>query len=138
MATAVRDLMTPNPTVLPAGTSIADAARAMRDQDIGAIVVETERGPAIATDRDIVVRGVAEGADIEAVPVEAVCSREVATVAPDSTIESALQLMQEKAVRRLLVLEGHAPVGVLSLGDVAEEQRAGPVLDSISRAVPNR
>lgn len=138
MTTEVRDLMTPNPTVVPAGISIADAARVMRDQDIGAIVVETERGPAIATDRDIVVRGVAEGANIEAMPLEAVCSREVATVAPDNTIDSALQLMQEKAVRRLLVLQDDAPVGILSLGDVADERRAGPVLDSISRAVPNR
>jgi CBS domain-containing protein len=130
--------MTPNPTVLSAGTSIAEAARVMRDQDIGAVVVETARGPAIATDRDIVVRGVAEGVDIDTIPVEAVCSREVTTIAPDTTIAVARALMQEKALRRLLVLEGDQPVGVLSIGDVAVDQNAGAVLDSISKAIPNR
>ena len=138
MPAAVRDLMTPNPTVLSAGTSIAEAARVMRDQDIGAVVVETARGPAIATDRDIVVRGVAEGVDIDTIPVEAVCSREVTTIAPDTTIAVARALMQEKALRRLLVLEGDQPVGVLSIGDVAVDQNAGAVLDSISKAIPNR
>ena len=138
MATAVRDLMTPNPTVLPAGTSIADAARAMRDQDIGAVVVETERGPAIATDRDIVVRGVAEGADVDSMPIEAVCSREVTSVTPESSVDAALALMRQNALRRLLVLEDGAPVGVLSIGDLTLERDAADALTSISRAVPNR
>lgn len=138
MTTAVRDVMTPNPTVMPAGTSLAEVARAMRDQDIGAVVVDTERGPAIATDRDIVVRGVAEGVDVDAVPVEAVCSREVTTVSPDSPIDAAIALMRDRALRRLLVVEGDAPVGVLSIGDVAASEDTGAAMHSISRAVPNR
>lgn len=138
MAALVRDLMTPNPTVLPAGTSLAEAARTMRDQDIGAVVVETDRGPAIATDRDIVVRAVAQGADVEAVPLEAVCSRDVASVAPDSPVDAALALMRQHALRRLLVLDGGRPVGVVSIGDLAVQQDPDSVLGSISRAVPNR
>ncbi len=135
----VRDVMTPNPIALASSSTAADAARAMRDADIGDVIV-TEDGQVcgIVTDRDIVVRVVAQGRDPRQTSLADICSRDLTTLSPRGTVREALLLMREKAVRRLPVVEGGRPVGIVSIGDLAVEQEPGSVLGDISSAPPNR
>jgi CBS domain-containing protein len=80
---------------------------------------------------------VAEGADPETTRLGQVVSAELVSVAPDDPVERAIQLMREKAVRRLPVLEGGKPVGVLSLGDLAVAREGDSVLADISEEPPD-
>jgi CBS domain-containing protein len=120
MGQQVKDVMTSGPITLDREASLVEAARVMRDQGIGdVIVVEGDDAAGIVTDRDIVIRGVAEGADPNTTRVGQVVSGDLTSVAPDDPVDRAVELMREKAVRRLPVLEGGKPVGVVSLGDLA-------------------
>lgn len=133
MGQQVKEVMTERPITLDRDTSLAEAARLMRDQGIGdVIVVEGEDAEGIVTDRDIVIRGVAEGADPNTTRLGQVISAELVSVAPDDPVERAIELMREKAVRRLPVLEGGKPVGVVSLGDLAIRRDVDSVLADIS------
>jgi CBS domain-containing protein len=139
MAQLVRDVMTPNPVVLRATASLVDVALAMRDFDIGAvIVVENDHVCGIITDRDVVVRGIAAGNYPATVTAGEICSRSLNTVSPTDTVEDVLHLMREKDVRRLPVVEHDQPVGIVSLGDLAIERDPKSVLADISAAPPNR
>lgn len=139
MPRTVSDVMTQKPVALQAGTSLVEAARAMRDHDVGNVLVledDTVRG--IVTDRDITVRAVAEGRDPKGSVLAEICSERMVTLAPDDTIERAVSLMRDRAVRRLPVVESGRPVGIVSLGDLAVEQDPASVLGQISAAQPNR
>ena len=139
MAQIIRDVMTPNPVSIPAASSVADAARAMRDANIGdVIVLKDSQVCGILTDRDIVVRGVAEGRDLAATKVGDICSQELTSVSPTDEVEQAILLMRDKAVRRLPVVEGGKAVGVVSIGDLAIERDPHSALGTISAAPPNR
>jgi CBS domain-containing protein len=130
--------MTPHPTTASSSMSLVEAARTMRDAGIGdVIVVEGEEVRGVLTDRDIVVRAVAEGRDPVRTRVGEIMSRELTTVAPDDEVETAIKLMREKAIRRLPVLERGRPIGVLSLGDLAIARDPASVLGTISAAPPN-
>lgn len=153
MAVMVRDVMTREPVTCETSTSIEEAARLMRDRDIGDVLVcegTTLRG--IVTDRDIVVRCVAGGADVSRSTIGDVCTGDVMSVSPDTTVEDAARAMREGAVRRLPVVEGGRPIGIVSLGDLAVELGSaggdrgerpggapdpGAVLAEISAAEPN-
>ncbi len=138
MPTTVEDVMTRSPVTCPASASLADAARIMRECDIGDVLVEEDghvRG--IVTDRDIVVRGIARQPDASKVSVIDVCSSDLLTVRPDSNLEDAIRLMRDHAVRRIPVVDGAMTVGVLSLGDVAVERDPTSALADISAAEPN-
>jgi len=138
MGQQVKELMTERLVTLDRDASLAEAARLMRDRGIGdVIVVDGEDAEGIVTDRDIVIRGVAEGADPETTRLGQVISAELVSVAPDDPVERAIQLMREKAVRRLPVLEGGKPVGVLSLGDLAVARDGDSVLADISEEPPD-
>lgn len=138
MGQQVKELMTERPVTLDRDASLAEAARLMRDRGIGdVIVVDGEDAEGIVTDRDIVIRGVAEGADPETTRLGQVVSPELVSVAPDDPVERAVQLMRERAVRRLPVLEGGKPVGVLSLGDLAVAREGDSVLADISEEPPD-
>lgn len=138
MGQQVKELMTERPVTLDRDASLAEAARLMRDRGIGdVIVVDGEDAEGIVTDRDIVIRGVAEGADPETTRLGQVVSPELVSVAPDDPVERAIQLMRERAVRRLPVLEGGKPVGVLSLGDLAVAREGDSVLADISEEPPD-
>ena len=138
MAQSIREVMTPNPTVYPATTSIADAARAMRDTDIGDVLVERDGALCgIVTDRDIVVRAVAEDRNPAEVRLGDICSRDLATLASDDSVEDAIRLMRDKALRRVPICEGGQAVGVVSIGDLAIERDKGSALADISAAPPN-
>jgi CBS domain-containing protein len=135
MGQQVKDVMTSGPITLDREASLVEAARVMRDQGIGdVIVVEGDDAAGIVTDRDIVIRGVAEGADPNTTRVGQVVSGDLTSVAPDDPVDRAVELMREKAVRRLPVLEGGKPVGVVSLGDLAiqGDTEADSVLADIS------
>lgn len=135
----VRDIMTPAPISLPLSATVADAAREMRDADVGDVLVvddaDTLRG--LVTDRDIVVRGLATGLDA-ATPIGELCSPEPLTVSPDEATDVVADLMAAAAVRRVPVVESGRPVGIVALGDLAVQRDPGSALGSISSAPPNR
>lgn len=134
MAQLIRDVMTDNPIVLTGETNLVEAARAMRDNDIGAVIVSDETGAlcGIVTDRDLVVRGLAEGEDPEFATLDEVCSRELVTLAADEEAERAVAIMRERGVRRIVVQDGGDPVGIVSLGDLARDRDSKSVLGQIS------
>ena len=135
---SVRDVMTPEPVTVASNTSLEEAARRMRDAGIGnVIVMDGEQITGILTDRDIVVRAVAEGWDLGSTPVGEVASRDLTTVAPTDPIDAAVTLMRERSVRRLPVVEDGRPIGIVSLGDLALERDPDSALGDISAAPPN-
>lgn len=135
MAQLVRDIMTPDPVAMPAGTPVREAAQAMRDQGIGdVLVVQGDQLHGIVTDRDLVVRGLAEHDDLSGCTLGEICTREPITATPDDDADSAIARMRHNAVRRIPVLDGGRPVGVLSLGDAAIEKDPGSALADISSA----
>jgi CBS domain-containing protein len=139
MAQSMRDVMTTQPVALPATSSVVDAARAMRDSDIGnVIVLENGQICGIVTDRDIAIRGVAEGRNISSLTLGDICSRQLTTLSPTDSVDDAVLLMREKALRRLPVVEGGKPVGIVSLGDLAVTQDPHSALGNISSAPANR
>jgi CBS domain-containing protein len=139
MAQSIRSVMTTNPITLPKTSSVAEAARAMCAANIGDIIVlDGERTCGILTDRDIVVRAVAEERDLATTKVGDICSQELTTLSPTDNIEDAVLLMREKAIRRLPVIEGGKPVGIVSIGDLAISQDPRSALGHISAAPANR
>jgi predicted transcriptional regulator len=133
MNQTIREVMTPHPISMPGTTSTLEAARAMRDSDIGdVIVMENNRVCGI------VVRAVAEECDVATTTLSEICSHELITVSPTDSVEHAVQLMRDKAVRRLPVVDGGRAVGVVSLGDLAVERDPASALGEISAAPPNR
>jgi CBS domain-containing protein len=118
----VGDLMTCDPVVIDAADSLQEAARRMRAGDIGDLVVIERGEPAgVLTDRDIVVRAVAESRDVRVATCGSVATRPLLSVTPDTPVEEALQRMRSGAVRRLAVLEEGRLVGIIGLGDIAVE-----------------
>jgi CBS domain-containing protein len=136
---SVRDVMTPEPMVLEATASVMDAAELMRASDIGDVVVlEDDQLCGIVTDRDIVVRVLAEGSDPAMVTVGEICSRELTTIPPTASIGDAVRLFREKAIRRLPVVEEDGEVvGIVSIGDIAVARDRRSALGDISAAPPN-
>jgi CBS domain-containing protein len=138
MVQQIRDLMTPNPVVLPGTASVHEAARAMRDAEIGdVIVLEHNQVCGIVTDRYIVVRLVAEARDPASTTLADLCSHAVVTVRPTDTIEDAVRLMRTHAIRRVPVVDGGQAVGIVSLGDLAVEREPHSALGEISAAPPD-
>lgn len=119
--TLVGDVMTRQVIYLPGETTLDEAAQAMRDRSIGDVVVTS--GPTMAglvTDRDIVVRAVAEGLPPHTTTLESIATRELIMVEQAATVEEAAQAMRERGVRRLLVCDpDRKVVGILSLSDLA-------------------
>ncbi len=133
----VAELMTRPTATCPADAEIRAAAALMRDRDTGDVVVvdhDTVRG--IVTDRDIVVRAVADGKGPET-PLAEVLSGQVVAVAPDDRIEKVVDLMREHAVRRIPVVDGGRLAGVISIGDLAIERDPDSALADISAAREN-
>ncbi|KUO15014.1 CBS domain-containing protein [Streptomyces dysideae] len=140
MARLIRDVMSPGTAAVEPMTTVARAARMMREQDIGDVLVAYDCDLfGVLTDRDIVLRALAEDRDPESTPVGAVCTRPpVVTLTPDDTTERAVELMRRFHVRRLPVVEhGGCPVGIVSLGDLAVTEDPHSALSDISKAAPN-
>jgi CBS domain-containing protein len=139
MAERIRDVMTTNPQTLPESTTVREAAETMRANDIGDVVVVDDDGKlsGILTDRDIVVRVVAEARDPRATRIGDIASRELTAVSPDDPVERAVQLMREHAIRRLPAVERSKVVGIVSIGDLALDRDPASALADISAAPPN-
>jgi CBS domain-containing protein len=140
MAQAIKDVMTPDPVCVGPHDSAAEAARSMRDVDSGAILVaEDGHLKGLLTDRDIVVRAIAEGRDPAQVHVHEICSSDVQALRPDDDVDRAIQLMRDRHVRRIPVVdEGDHPVGIVSIGDLALVRDQTSALADISGAPANQ
>ncbi len=130
--------MTTDVVRLQVDTTLTEAARLMREQDIGdVVVVDNDRLVGLVTDRDIVIRAVAEGLAPDAATLGSVCSKDLVTVRPDDTIMDAARLMRDRAVRRVLACDDSGLVGIVSIGDLAVDADPASVLGGISGAAPN-
>ena len=135
--TQLKDVMSSNPTTCAPQASVVDAAKVMAKEDVGPIpIVEGDRLVGLVTDRDLVVRVLAEGRDPTSTTVGEIASRDLVTVSPDDDLNRALELMAENQVRRLPVVEGDKLVGIVAQRDVAlqgADHETGQVVEQISR-----
>ncbi len=134
----VENVMTANPRSVDPETDVAEAARILRDENVGSLpVVRDGRVTGIVTDRDLAIRVLAEGRDPRSTRVADVVSGEPVTVRADQDLDEALRLMAHHQLRRLIVVEdSDRLVGILAQADVAltgDEERAGEVVEEISR-----
>lgn len=136
--TKVREVMTDNPRCVTPETLVSEAARLMKSEDVGSLpILEGEKVTGVITDRDIVIRAVAEEKDPRGMPVREVASRELVTIRPDEDLSEALKLMASYQVRRLPVVdEDNTLVGVLAQADIAmegKEKDFAHMVEEISR-----
>ena len=119
--TVARDIMTPDPQCVKEDETLVDAARLMRDLDVGALPIcgNDNRLKGMLTDRDIVVKCIADGGDPSTVTAGSLGQGKPVTIGADDDIREALEVMQEHQVRRLPVIDGHDLVGIISQADVA-------------------
>lgn len=133
----VRDIMTAAPVGVYYSQTIGEAARVMRDTQVGAVLVVNDGAlSGVVTDRDLVVRGLADGEGPDS-PVGPLCSGDLIGVAEDADVFQAEQLMREHAVRRLPVISDGQVVGIVSIGDLAVSADADSPLAAVSRAQPS-
>ena len=139
METKIRDILPPGePTRVKPTEMVSVAAKKMKEGNIGSVlVVDGNEIKGIITDRDIVVRAIAEGLDPDSTQVQDVCSEELATLSPDDLVDNAIALMAKKAIRRIPVVEDGSIIGVLSLGDLALSRDPRSALGGISAAEAN-
>jgi CBS domain-containing protein len=138
----IRDVMTPNPRTVSPDDTVQTAARIMQAADTGAVpVVNNGRVLAVVTDRDIVVRVVAEGAPLTSL-VRDIASNDVVCISPEMSTREASELMSEHQIRRLPVVENELLIGIVSIGDLAvkegKDSRTGDTLQSISEGVKEK
>lgn len=140
----VRDFMTPNPVCVSDRDPIRDAARIMAREDTGVVpVVDGKKIIGLITDRDIVVRLIAQGKDPSNAKVNEAMSKDVRSVREDSSVQDALQLMSKAHIRRIPVVNSNDEiVGIVSIGDIATEKEhtdtVGKTVEQISEAAPSR
>jgi CBS domain-containing protein len=139
VAQTIKEVMTADTITLPNTASVEEAAQLMKSQDIGDVVVVNryKKLTGIVTDRDIVLRVVAESGDPKKVKVEEIATKDVNTVAPDTLVSDVVALMSQEAIRRLPVVEDGKVVGIVSLGDLAIERDPTSALAAISAAAPD-
>lgn len=138
MAQQLREIMTKAPKVLDVDSTIVEAARVMRESDIGMVLVRNQKGVCgVVTDRDLVIRGLADGCDPAGTTLEKVYSEHLVKLEATESIENAINLMRKKAIRRIPVMENGECVGVVSLGDLAVERDPQSALGGISAAPAN-
>ena len=130
--------MTRDPRTVSPSDTIVDAARVMNEADIGDVIVaEGDEVMCIVTDRDIVVRAIAEGRDPQSTTVSDVCTPSLETIEPGASVDDALRKMRDADIRRLPVVEDGRAVGIVSLGDLAVEREPDSTLADISAASPD-
>lgn len=135
--TRVRDVMTEDPEMLTPDISLRYAAGVMAEEDIGDVLVGDDgRIEGIITDRDIVIRALATGLEIETTPIGDIATSDPVTVHPDDELEVAVQKIRDCRVRRVPVVDGGSPVGMISLGDIARVEDPASPLAKVSEAVP--
>jgi CBS domain-containing protein len=139
MTQQIADVMTRNPYGVMSTATLNEAAQMMRDQEIGDVLVMRKDGSlcGLVTDRDLVVRGLAEGHDPSSTSVEEVCNHDPVTLSSDQPVEEAVSVMRQYNIRRLPIVDGESLVGIVSLGDLAIEKDPNSALADISKAPPN-
>ena len=139
----IRDVMTANPECVSERDSLRDVARIMKDRDTGVVpVVEGRKIIGLITDRDIVVRGLAEGKNLENATASDLMTKHVRSVRDDASVNDALELMSSAEVRRVAVVNKNDElVGIVSLGDISistdKDNKVGQTVENISEAPPN-
>ena len=138
MAKSIREAMTPNPSTVQPTTSIVEAAQVMKSEDAGVVpVVDGEQLIGMLTDRDIVIRIIAEGRDANSTTVGDIASRQLVTIDPQQEIDEAVRLMSQHQVRRLPVVEEDGRlVGIVAQADIAQATdaaTAGQMVEEISQ-----
>lgn len=135
-------IMSENPTACLPTDTVVDAARKMKENDVGSIPIvennQDRRLAGILTDRDVAIRVVAEGLDAGATAVSEVMTRELVTVGPDDDVQRALDAMEERQVRRIPVVDGDGRlVGIIAQADIAVRLEApretAEVVEKISK-----
>jgi CBS domain-containing protein len=133
----IRDVMTSNPTTCEPSTTVVEAAKVMASEDVGPVpVVEGGRLVGLVTDRDLVIRVIAEGRDPNSTTLGEIATSDLVTVQPDTDLEEATRLMSQHQVRRLPVVENSRLIGIVAQADVArtlEEEKVGAVVEDISQ-----
>jgi CBS domain-containing protein len=142
MSGTAREIMTPGAECARTTDTVADAARKMRDLGVGALPIcgEDDRLAGMITDRDIVLKCVAEDHDTTSMRVEEYAGDEVVTIGADDSLDEALATMTKAGVRRLPVIDGHDLVGMISQADIARnlpEEKVGDLVEAISSAPDN-
>lgn len=137
MHDSIRETMTPNPTTVEPGTTVEEAARTMKSEDVGSLpIVEGDRLVGVVTDRDLTIRVLAEGKGADTT-VSEIASKDVVTIDPQQTLEEAARLMAEHQIRRLPVTEEDGKlVGILAQADIAQtghDSLTGEVVQQISQ-----
>jgi CBS domain-containing protein len=130
--------MTRDPYTVTDSASVVEAARVMRDQNIGDVIVTTNGGVCgIVTDRDLAVRVVADGLDPETTSINDICQHTVVSITSNASAAEAVEMMRKGAIRRLPVIDDGDLVGVVTLGDLAMERDPKSALADISEAPAN-
>jgi CBS domain-containing protein len=140
--TTARDIMSGSAECARTSDTLADAAKKMKDLDVGALPIcgDDDKLHGMITDRDIVVDCVASGGDPQTATVQEYTSAETVTIGADDSVEETLQTMIDKGVRRLPVIDGHQLVGIVTQADVAKnlsDDQIGKLVEAISAAPAN-
>jgi CBS domain-containing protein len=135
--TSARDIMTPDVECVGENETLVDAARKMRDLNVGALPIcgEDDRLKGMLTDRDIVVHCIAEGGDPQTKRAGELGDGKPVTIGADDSIDEALRTMKQHQVRRLPVIDGYSLVGMVSQADIArniDPEKVGDVVEAIS------
>jgi CBS domain-containing protein len=139
MARTAREVMTGDAECIGENETVAEAARKMKQLDVGALPIcgENDRLKGMLTDRDIVVEVLAEGKDPESTKTGELGDGKPVTIGADDSISEAIATMKEHKVRRLPVIDGHELIGMVSQGDLAknaDEEEVGELVESISES----
>jgi CBS domain-containing protein len=139
MGKSARDVMTPDAQCIGENDTVLDAARRLAELDVGAMPIcgEDDRLKGMLTDRDIVVKVLAQGKDPSTTRAGELGQGKPVTIGADDSIEEALHTMAEHHVRRLPVIDGHRLVGIVSQADIArnlDEEKTGELVEAISAA----
>jgi CBS domain-containing protein len=137
MGKTARDIMSQDADCVQESQSILDAAKELANRDVGAMPIcgDDERLKGMLTDRDIVVKVLAQGKDPSSTKVSEIAQGKPVTIGADDSIEEALRTMSEHKVRRLPVIDGHDLVGIISQADIArnlDDEKTGDLVEAIS------
>ena len=137
MGKTARDIMTSDADCVQESQSVLDAAKELASRDVGAMPIcgEDDRLKGMLTDRDIVVKVLAQGKDPDSTKVSELAEGKPVTIGADDPIEEALRTMSEHKVRRLPVIDGHDLVGIISQADIArnlDDEKTGDLVEAIS------
>ncbi|MGA5194229.1 CBS domain-containing protein [Streptomyces exfoliatus] len=135
--TTARDIMTPDATCVRSSETLVDAARKMVELDVGALPIcgPDEKLKGMLTDRDIVVKAVAQGKDPAQCTAGECAQDEIITVKADDSVEQVLSVMSEHKIRRVPVIDGHILVGIIAQADVARslsDRQTGDLVETVS------